>query len=75
MDSVVNKILQRISKIYESYEERAAQMTEQKRQKSGMQIDKNERIFMEKLNRVQQNMGLLVKDMDKSESMKGSDMK
>ena len=50
-------------------------MTEEKRQKSGAQIDKNERIFLERLNRAENNMALLLKDMDKSEHMKGSDMK
>lgn len=68
--SVYNEIISQVKRIYESYEEKANQMAEDKRQRTGNKIDKNEDEFLRSLADLEKNLGDLVGDMRKQE--KGS---
>jgi hypothetical protein len=68
--SVYNEIISQVKRIYESYEEKANQMAEDKRQRTGNKIDKNEDEFLRSLADLEKNLGDLIGDMRKQE--KGS---
>ena len=75
MQATYDKIIQRLAKIYDGYEEKANQLGDDKRQKSGAPIDKQEKVVMDRIENICANLEVLIRDMEKSESMKAQDMR
>lgn len=70
MEKVTQEILLNITRIYDTYEDKAQQRSEEERMKKGAKIEKKERDFLESMNKLTDILKILIKDMEASKNIK-----
>ncbi len=65
--SIYNEIIVKIRRIYQTYEDRANQLAEDKRKKTGNKTDKIEEQFLRQLTELEKYMNETVHEMKKDE--------